>query len=104
MTDDAGGRGARDPGHVVMFGPPIAQIAPALGMAGEVKGIAECLGGVTALNDRCRIQDREGNHGNPTSFWRSALRADFERFSDFSISCGNAGTFRARLGSSFNIW
>ena len=45
-----------------MLGQPIAQVAPTLGMAGQVQRVAEGLGGVAALNDRRRVQDGEGDH------------------------------------------
>ena len=50
-------RRARDARHVVMLGQPEPVIAPALGVAREVEGVAERLRGAPAFDDRREIED-----------------------------------------------
>ena len=62
MADHHRGRGAGDAGHVVVLGQPVAAVAQALGMPGEVEGVAQGLAGVAALDDRREVEDGEGDH------------------------------------------
>ncbi len=56
VGDDDGCCRARDPGHVVMLGEPVAVDAETLGMAGVVER-AKCSSGVAALRDGCQIEN-----------------------------------------------
>ena len=53
-------------GHVVMLGEPVAVIAPALGVLRQVEGVAERLGGATALDDGSEIEDGKRWHMSST--------------------------------------
>ncbi len=48
LTDQHRGRRAGD-GDEVVFGDPVALVAPLLGVLGEVDGVAQCGGGVGSL-------------------------------------------------------
>lgn len=41
VADHDGGRGAGDPDHVVVFGHPVAVVAPAFGMLRQIQGVAQ---------------------------------------------------------------
>src|SRR5690242_12541577 len=56
MTNHHRGRGAGDSGKVVMFRQPIAVITPALGMLGEIEGVAKGERRVATLNDRRQVE------------------------------------------------
>jgi hypothetical protein len=45
-----------------MLGQPIAAIALALGMAGEIERVAQRLPGIAALDDRREVEDGERDH------------------------------------------
>ena len=59
-------RGARDARHVVMLGQPVAVVAPAFGVLGQVQHVGEGLGGVTALADGGQIKNRQLHGGVPS--------------------------------------
>ena len=77
VSDDDGGRGARNPRHVVVLGDPIALEAPPLGVLREVARIAQRVGCIFACRDRREIEDRERNHTCATTdaFTRSEVAA-----------------------------
>ena len=54
--DDRGGR-AGDPGHVVMFGHPVAPVAQALAMLRQLERMAQRVGGGVADADRHEVED-----------------------------------------------
>jgi hypothetical protein len=51
VTDDDGGRSAGDAGTVVVLGQPVAVIAEALGVPGEIERVAQRLRGIASLHD-----------------------------------------------------
>ena len=57
VRDDDRRRRAGDAGHVVVLGQPVALVAPALGVPGEVDGVSQRARGVAALDDRREIED-----------------------------------------------
>ena len=59
VPDDDGRRGAGDPGHVVMFGEPVAVVAPALRVPRQVERVAERLRGGPAFDDGRKVEHRE---------------------------------------------
>ncbi|MNC29208.1 hypothetical protein D3C75_774490 [compost metagenome] len=65
MADEHGGGGTGDPRHVVMFRQPVAVIAPALGMPGQILRMTKRLGRQATFGDGHQIQDGIGNdrHG-----------------------------------------
>ena len=63
VADDDGGGGAGDAGHVVVLGEPEAAVVEALGVAGEVEGAVEGVGGSGTLGDGGEIEDGERDHG-----------------------------------------
>lgn len=54
-----GGRGARDAGHVVVLGNPVAQVAETLDVAGQVERVAQRVGGRRVIGDDRKIEDGE---------------------------------------------
>ena len=62
MGDDHRGRRAGDAAHVVMLGEPVAEIAEALGVAGEVERVPERLRDVAAFGDRREVENGKRNH------------------------------------------
>jgi hypothetical protein len=63
VRDDDCRRRTRDARYSVVFGDPEAVVAQSFSMAREIGGIAKCLRGRTALNDRGEIENREWNCG-----------------------------------------
>ncbi|CAM2186954.1 hypothetical protein PSAC2689_70068 [Paraburkholderia sacchari] len=63
MADHDRGGGAGDAGHVVVLGEPVAVVAPALGVLGEIERVAQRDAGVRAGRHRRKVEDGEGNHG-----------------------------------------
>ena len=57
IADDHRGGGARDAGHVVVLGHPVAGEAPLVGVPGEVERVAECVGGGVADAHGNEVQD-----------------------------------------------
>ncbi|WP_431226190.1 hypothetical protein [Burkholderia contaminans] len=68
MADHDGRGRARDAGHVVMLGEPVALVTPAFRMLREIDGIAECLGSVGA-----------GRNGGEIEYGKRSHRMAFER-------------------------
>ena len=62
-----GGRRARDPRHIVMFGHPEAMIAETFGMNREIGRAGERRRGVGALGNGRQVEDGGGDHqwGSP---------------------------------------
>jgi hypothetical protein len=77
VSDNDGGGGAGDAGHVVVFGEPEAVVAPGFGVLREVDGIAEGDRGGGALGDWGEVEDGERDH----------------LFSFALMSCGWVGLF-----------
>src|SRR5471032_2880622 len=77
ITDQHGGRRARDSRHPVMLGQPKAPIAPTLRMARQVERITERVGRVAALRNGREIKDGKGDHeremGAPSSILKWEL-------------------------------
>ncbi|WP_185658281.1 hypothetical protein [Burkholderia sp. Bp8992] len=67
MTDHDGGGRARDARHVVMLGQPVAPVAPAFRVPGEIDGVAERLGRVGA-----------GRNGGEIEYGKRCHRVAFE--------------------------
>ncbi len=63
MADQYGGGGAGDARHVVVLGQPVALIAPALGVLGQIEHVGEGLGGVAAFADWRQIEHGNGGIG-----------------------------------------
>ena len=57
MGHDHGGGGTGDAGHVVMFGEPVAAVAPILGVAREVERVGKGGGDVAAFGDGGEVED-----------------------------------------------
>ena len=62
MSNDHRGGRARDAGHVVMLGQPVAVIAPALGVLRQIEAIPERIRGGAAFDNRRQIENRERDH------------------------------------------
>ena len=71
------GGGAGDAGVEVVLGEPVAGVAEALGLLGEVDAVAQRLGGGGAGGDRHEVEDGErgGGHGAPFLASRRAAAA-----------------------------
>src|SRR5688572_196619 len=67
VADQHRRRRARDAGHVVVLGEPVAAVAEVLGMARGVERVAERPGNVAALADRGKVEDGQGNHAGSGS-------------------------------------
>ena len=78
MPDDDRGGGAGDAGQVVVLGHPVAGVAPALGVPGQVEAVAEGLGRAAALHGSARGRGRSSGSGIAVS-WPS-FRAMTRRF------------------------
>ena len=63
VADHDRSRGAGDAAHVVMLGQPVALIAPAFGVPGEVERVAQGVGCGRPFDDGREVEGREGNHG-----------------------------------------
>jgi len=61
VADEDGGGGAGDAGHVVVLGEPVAGIAPTLGVAGEIEGVAERFCDGAAGADGREVEDGVAN-------------------------------------------
>ena len=107
--DQNGSRGARDAGHVVMFGEPETAISPALDMPGEIEGIAVRFCNCAALFHGGEVKDGVRNltgfcHGYPMDALRrrKVAASRRRRWIDKSLrpdtkqepSCGNRGRVR----------
>ena len=68
--NDHRGRGAGNARHVVMLGEPVAAVAEALGVAGEITRVRQRLRRVAAFQDRRKIENREGHHVYVCAFTR----------------------------------
>ena len=64
MSDHHGRRGARDAVQVVVLRDPVPREPEPIGMSREVQGVAEGVTGARADDDRCDVQDRDGNHSS----------------------------------------
>ena len=62
ITDHDGSRGARDAGHVVMFGDPVALVTKRFRVLREIKTLAQRLAWCFTKDDRNEIEYRDGNH------------------------------------------
>ena len=85
ILDDHGRRGAGDAREVVVLGQPVAVVIPPLGVAGQVQGVAEGLGGRAALADRSEVE-----HGERYIGWVSHDR--------HSAGAGEAGSPPVQTG------
>ena len=63
MADDDRGRGAGDPGHVVVLGQPVALVAPALGVLREIEAAAQSVARRLSVRDGRKVENRNGGHG-----------------------------------------
>ncbi|MNC12926.1 hypothetical protein D3C75_606540 [compost metagenome] len=65
MADQDRGGGAGDPRHVVVLRQPVAVVAPALGMPGQILRMTKRLGRLASFGDGHQIQDGigDGRHG-----------------------------------------
>ena len=63
MSDQHGGRRARDRSNRVVLGHPEAPVAESFGSDREFGRLAKGLGGRRAGGDRREVENREGNHG-----------------------------------------
>ena len=69
MGDDHRGRRAGDARHVVMLGEPVALVAEALGVAGEVERVPERLRDIAAFGDRRQVENGKRSHGSCLAKW-----------------------------------
>ncbi|MNG97362.1 hypothetical protein D3C79_564730 [compost metagenome] len=65
MADEHRGGGTGDPRHVVVLRQPVAVVAPALGMPGQILRMTKRLGRLASFGDGHQIQDGigDGRHG-----------------------------------------
>ncbi len=64
VADDDRRRRARDAGHVVMLGDPVAEIAEPLGVPREIERAAQGGRRVRALGDGRQVENGEGDHAS----------------------------------------
>ena len=86
IADRHRGRRAGDADHIVMFGQPVAIIAPALGMLGEIERIAQRLPGRRSLRHGREIENGKGRFADCRHRWKIGTmgRAFKTRFVDFA--------------------
>jgi hypothetical protein len=62
VADDDRGRGTGDTGKIMMFGQPIAMVAPLFRMLGEIDRVFESERSIAAFNDRGKIENGRKDH------------------------------------------
>ena len=79
IGDENGGGGGGDAGDVVVLGEPVAGVAEAFGVLGEVAGVLEGVGGGGTCENGGEVEEGEGNGGHACSFRGHGILAPGER-------------------------